>query len=110
MTFAVRSALRASLCAAALVLAFTTTNGQEHDHDHAALGHVNFPIACAPQAQEPFNTAVALLYSFFWERVDAAVAEVLKADPNCGMAHWAKAVASLENALGAPPTRALERE
>ena len=98
------------VCAAASLLASAAHSQQhEHDHDHAALGTVNFPISCAPQAQAPFNTTVALLYSFFWERIDAAVADVLKADPNCGMAYWAKAVASLENALGSPPTPKLEQ-
>src|SRR5688572_27196445 len=85
---------------------------QEHEHDHsaAALGEVDFPVSCTREAQEKFNTAVALLYSFYWEKIDAALAEVLVADPTCAMAHWAKAVASLDNALGSPPTPTLEKQ
>lgn len=88
------------------------TLAQEHDHAHspAALGEVNFPVSCKPEAQEKFNTAVSLLYSFYWEKVDGALAEVLAADPTCAMAHWVKAVASLDNPLGSPPTPKQERQ
>jgi len=83
---------------------------QDH-HDHqAALGQVNFPVSCTPAAQAKFNTVVALLYSFYWEKIDSAVNEVLAADPTCAMAYWAKAVASLDNALGSPPTPKLEEQ
>ena len=83
---------------------------QEH-HDHqAALGQVSFPISCTPEAQEKFNMVAALLYSFYWEKIDSAVSEVLAADPTCAMSHWARAVASLDNALGSPPTPKLEAQ
>lgn len=83
---------------------------QEHDHGHppATLGEVDFAVSCTPEAQRKFNTAAALLYSFYWEKVDDALDEVLAADPACAMAHWARAVASLDNALGSPPTPAQE--
>lgn len=82
-----------------------------HQHEAAtALGDVNFPVSCTPEAQTKFNAVAALLYSFYWEDIDAAVAEVLAADPTCAMAHWAKAVASLDNALGSPPTPSQEKQ
>lgn len=91
-------------------LAAVPAAAQDH-HDHqAALGRVNFPVSCTPAAQAKFNTLVALLYSFYWEKIDGAVAEVLAADPTCAMAYWAKAVASLDNALGSPPTPKLEEQ
>jgi hypothetical protein len=85
---------------------------QDHDHTHDAahLGDVNFPVSCKPQAQQKFNTAAAYYYSFYWEKIDSAVAEVLAADPKCAMAHWLKAIATLNNALGAPPTPEQEKE
>ncbi len=85
---------------------------QEHDHHAAAstLGEVDFRVSCTPEAQAKFNVVASLLYSFFWERIDAAIAEVLAADPSCAMAHWAKAVASIDNALGSPPTPKQEQE
>jgi tetratricopeptide (TPR) repeat protein len=84
-----------------------THSSRAHEHEHSAasaLGEVNFPISCTPTARDKFNTTAALLYSFYWERIDAAVADVLAADPTCAMAYWAKAVASLDNPLGSPPT------
>lgn len=88
---------------------------QEHEHEHHAhaagvLGEVNFPVMCTPEAQKQFNVLLALLYSFYWEKIDAAVAEVLAADPTCAMAYWGKAVASLDNALGSPPTAKQEKQ
>jgi len=85
---------------------------QEHDHHPApaVLGDVHFPVSCTPAAQAKFNTAASLLYSFYWEKIDAAVAEVLAADPSCAMAHWVAAVASLDNALGSPPTPKQEQQ
>jgi tetratricopeptide (TPR) repeat protein len=97
---------------AASMLAVSCALAQQHDqHEHAAaLGEVSFPVSCSAEAQRQFNTAAALLYSFYWEKVDAAVAAVLKADPSCAMAHWAKAIASLDNPLGSPPTPKQEQE
>jgi tetratricopeptide (TPR) repeat protein len=83
---------------------------QEHAHRTTPLGSVSFPVSCTPEAQRTFNTAAALLYSFYWEKIDDAVAEVLAADSTCAMAHWLKAVASLENPLGSPPTAELEKQ
>ena len=105
--------LIAAACAAVLVLAASHATAQtpDSDHDaHAAFGAVNFPVSCNPEAQKRFNTAAALLYSFYWEKVDAAVTSVLQADPSCAMAHWAKAVASLDNPLGSPPTPQQEQQ
>lgn len=113
----VRAARRrgmAMLAAALLAAGFSAAGAAAQDHaaHHAAevLGHVDFPVSCTPAAQEKFNTAMALLYSFYWEKVDAAIEHVLAADPECAMAHWARAVASLDNALGSPPTPKQEQQ
>jgi tetratricopeptide (TPR) repeat protein len=99
-------------CVVAGILCIRSAVAQEHEHQHAAapLGEVNFPVSCTPEAQVKFNTAASLLYSFYWERIDGAVAEVLAADPTCAMAHWLKAVASLDNPLGSPPTPKQEQQ
>ncbi len=101
--------LIAAACAAAVLLAegAPAHESTEHEHD-AALGEVNFPVSCTPEARARFNVAVSLLYSFYWERIDAAVEQVLEADPACAMAWWVRAVASIDNALGSPPTPAQE--
>lgn len=104
-----KPALASATCLCAAALSLQCAMGQEHDHA-AALGEVNFPVSCSPEAQKPFNTAASLLYSFYWENIDAAVTQVLEADPACAMAYWIKSVASLENALGSPPTPTQEQQ
>jgi hypothetical protein len=107
----VKRVLAAAACAVASITGSPCAVAQEHDHDHVApLGEVSFPVSCARGAQKEFNTAMALLYSFHWEKVETALAKVLEADSNCAMAYWARAVASLDNPLGSPPTPALERQ
>jgi len=101
----------ARLATAALIVGLFCAHGagaQEHDASH--LGEVHFPVSCAPQAQAKFNTAAAFYYSFYWEKIDDAVAEVLAADPKCAMAYWLKANAKLDNSLGSPPTPQQESE
>jgi len=104
--------LAIAACVAVSILAARPAIPQEHDHRHdgGALGEVSFPVSCNAKAQSHFNTTAALLYSFYWEKVDSAVVAVLEADPSCAMAYWAKAVASLDNPLGAPPTPQQEQE
>ncbi|MCC7127161.1 MAG: hypothetical protein IT178_20130 [Acidobacteria bacterium] len=105
-------AIGAAACVVTALAAVPGAAAQPPDHhDHTeALGQVHFPVSCTAEAQQRFNVAASLLYSFFWERVDDAVAAVLAADPDCAMAYWAKAVASLDNALGSPPTPKLEQQ
>src|SRR5688572_7574969 len=98
-----KSTLVAAACSAASLLCVPGASAQHHDHA-TALGEVSFPVSCTPEAQKRFNTAASLLYSFHWGRVDKALADVLDADPSCAMVFWAKAIASLDNSLGSPPT------
>jgi len=65
--------------------------------DAQALGKVNFEVSCNAAAQREFNVAMALYHSFAWEQIKAPLDRVLAADPKCGMAHWARALASLDN-------------
>jgi tetratricopeptide (TPR) repeat protein len=102
-----KPAFAVAACIAASSLCISDALAQEHDH--AMPGHVNFPVSCTPEAQNRFNVAASLLYSFHWDKVDRAVAAVLEADPKCAMAYWAKAIASLDNPLGSPPTPTLEK-
>ncbi|MCU1285050.1 MAG: hypothetical protein JWO13_1400 [Acidobacteriales bacterium] len=64
---------------------------QQHDHtrmEAAELGKVHFETSCAPQAQEGFDRAVALLHSFQFGRARAAFQSVLKDDPKCAIVYW----------------------
>jgi tetratricopeptide (TPR) repeat protein len=110
-TLSVTAAVSILACAFRVVPAVGQDTEPAHEHAHAGHhGEVNFPVSCTPEAQKRFNTAASLLYSFHWEKVDNALAAVLEADRNCAMVYWAKAIASLDNALGSPPTPKLEEQ
>src|SRR3989442_2975596 len=67
-------------------------------HQHEQLGHVTFPVSCAPEAAHRFERAMGLLHSFWWDEGEPAFRAVLDADSTCAMAHWGLAM----NAWGNP--------
>jgi Tfp pilus assembly protein PilF len=91
---------------AAVAISFGIAGCATHDsHEgHARLGKVNFPVECNAEAQREFNLAMAYYHSFAWQHIRAPLESVLKADPSCGMAHWARALASLDNPFTWPGT------
>ena len=66
-------------------------------HGGARLGAVSFPVSCNAAAQQEFNTAMAYYHSFAWAQIREPLERALKADPSCGMVHWLRALASLDN-------------
>src|SRR6185369_8621775 len=46
-------------------------HAEQHDHGHD-LGHVYFPVSCAPTAQQTFERGVALLHSFWYDEAEKA--------------------------------------
>jgi len=80
-------------------------------YDGAKLGQVHFKVDCNEAAQAEFDVAMAYYHSFAWSQMQAPLGRVLKADPSCGMAHWARVLASLNNPFAWPtiiPAAALE--
>jgi hypothetical protein len=63
----------------------------------ARLGKVTFPVSCSAAAQKEFETSMAYYHSFAWPQLQASLDRVLQADPTCGMAHWGRALAFLDN-------------
>jgi Tfp pilus assembly protein PilF len=63
----------------------------------AKLGNVHFPVSCNAAAQREFDVAMAYYHSFAWEYYKAPLERALAADPNCGMAHWLRALGVLDN-------------
>jgi hypothetical protein len=68
--------------------------GQEaHNHgDGGQLGETQFAVSCQPQAQPPFDRAVALLHSFDYAVAERAFKDAANADPRCAMAWWGAAI------------------
>ena len=86
-------AVAATTCA---VLSTSTVLAQHHGHA-PTLGKVQFKVECNEAAQREFNLAMAYYHSFAWNDLNAPLERVLKADPTCGMAHWARALGMLDN-------------
>jgi Tfp pilus assembly protein PilF len=82
---------------AAFLVAGTTAFADQGDHAHGRLGTVRFPTECNAEAQQQMNTAMAYYHSFAWQFIREPLDRALQADPTCGMVHWARALASLDN-------------
>jgi len=85
-----------------------------HEASGAApqLGKVHFPVGCSAAAQRDFDTAMAYYHSFAFMQMQQPLERVLQADPACGMTHWLRALASLNNPFAWPTiisAAALER-
>jgi Tfp pilus assembly protein PilF len=96
--------MKASLIAIAAVALSGCAAQQSHQGHagHARLGTVNFDVGCNAAAQRDFNTAMAYYHSFAWGQIREPLERVLQADPSCGMAHWLRALASLDNPFAWP--------
>ena len=66
------------------------------------LGTVHFKVGCNAAAQREFDTAMAYYHSFAWDDIKAPLDRTLQADGNCGMAHWLRALGSLDNPFAWP--------
>jgi hypothetical protein len=92
------SVMVAAAAAISLGIAGCATQDAHEGHGaQARLGKVNFPVSCNAEAQREFNVAVAYYHSFAWPQIREPLERVLKADPSCGMAHWLRTLAALDN-------------
>jgi tetratricopeptide (TPR) repeat protein len=61
------------------------------------LGKVHFVTSCKPEAQKHFNRAMLYQHSFWYRASQQVFEDVLKADPECGIAYWGIALSLLWN-------------
>src|SRR5687768_5684448 len=66
------------------------------------LGDVNFKVECNAIAQREFNLAAAYYHSFAWDHIKPPLERALAADSKCGMVHWMRALAMLDNPFAWP--------
>lgn len=77
-----------------------------HDHkegDPTKLGKVHFPISCGAAAQKRFDSALAMLHSFWYAKSEKAFSDIAAAAPSCAMAHWGVAMSHFHQIWYAPP-------
>jgi tetratricopeptide (TPR) repeat protein len=90
-----------ALAAASLAASFSQpVLGQEETDQR--LGTVHFETSCNEVAQRRFDRAMRYQHSFWYRESRELFEEVLKADPDCGIAYWGIAL-SLQNNPHAPP-------
>lgn len=97
-----RSSLVRSAVAMAAACAATTVLAHGTEAAPGKLGSVHFKVDCSADAQKEVDLAMAYFHSFAMERVKAPLERALQADASCGMAHWVRALASLDNPFGWP--------
>ncbi len=69
-----------------------------------SLGKVHFQVECNADAQREFNVAIAYYHSFAFPQMQAPLERVMQADPKCGMVHWLRTLAALNNPFTWPTT------
>jgi len=57
-----------------------------------SYGDVNFETSCSAAVQGDFNTALSMMYSFWYSESLLLFDDVLARDPQCCMAHWGAAM------------------
>jgi len=65
--------------------------------DDAKLGTMHFETSCTPAAQKLFDRGMLYQHSFWYRASQQAFEDVLKADPECGIAYWGIALSLLWN-------------
>ena len=92
-----------ALVATAVLALVPAAQVAAHDAgDSLRLGKVHFKVECNAAAQHEFDHAMAYYHSFAWTYVNPPLESALKADPGCGMAHWARVLGSLDNPFAWP--------
>ena len=94
-----------SMVLVAICATFVAPAVAQHEHpagDPGKLGKVNFPVTCDPAVQPQFNSAVAMLHSFWYEKASDTFAAVGEKDPACGMAYWGMAMTHYHQIWEAP--------
>src|SRR4249920_3622181 len=71
--------------------------------DDGKLGKVHFETSCKPDAQKLFDQAMLYQHSFWYRASQKVFEDVLKADPECGIAYWGIALSLLFNPHAPPP-------
>jgi hypothetical protein len=79
---------------AALISLMHPAFGQSDDKK---LGTVHFETSCKPEAQKLFDRGMLYQHSFWYRGSQKVFEDVLKADPECGIADWGIALSLLWN-------------
>jgi tetratricopeptide (TPR) repeat protein len=83
-------------------LSFASPAASQEEGDQR-LGTVHFATSCNEAAQRRFDRGMRYQHSFWYRQSKEIFEEVLKADPECGIAYWGIALSLLNNPHNPPP-------
>ncbi len=89
-----------AVAATALIPAAPTFGQDETDQRY---GTVHFATSCNETAQRRFDRGMRYQHSFWYQQSQEIFEDVLKADPECGIAYWGIALSLLYNPHNPPP-------
>ena len=98
----IRSAFAVAAASIAASISFSSPIFGQEETDQR-LGTVHFDISCNEVAQRRFDRAMRYQHSFWYRESKDLFEEVLKADPDCGIAYWGIALSLLNNPHAPPP-------
>ena len=98
----IRSAFAVAAASIAASVSFTQPLFAQEETDQR-LGTVHFDTSCNEMAQRRFDRAMRYQHSFWYREFKELFEEVLKADPDCGIAYWGIALSLLNNPHAPPP-------
>ena len=99
--------IRTSFASAVSIAAMTWISVQQpafaQEETDQRLGTVHFATSCNDTAQRRFDRGMRYQHSFWYRESREIFEEVLKADPECGIAYWGIALSMLNNPHNPPP-------
>ena len=98
----IRSASAVAAASIAASVSFSQSTFCQEETDQR-LGTVHFETSCNEVAQRRFDRAMRYQHSFWYRESKELFEEVLKADPDCGIAYWGIALSLLNNPHAPPP-------
>src|SRR6516165_10240458 len=96
-------ALFAGLTAVAALSGISVAPAFSQEENNQRLGVVHFPTSCNETAQRRFDRAMRYQHSFWYRESRGIFEDVVKADPECGIAYWGIALSYLDNPHIPPP-------
>ena len=95
-----------SKCLMVAASMIATVTGGAFAQQNENLGKLSFPTSCDPKVQAEFERGIAMIHSYWFLIARRTFEGILRADPNCAMAHWGIALDLLGNSLATVPPRA----
>src|SRR5438477_8745195 len=98
----IRSATAVAAASIAASVSFSPPIFGQEETDQR-LGTVHFETSCNEVAQRRFDRGMRYQHSFWYRESKQIFEEVLKSDPECGIAYWGIALSLLNNPHAPPP-------